>query len=57
MSDEAGEEEQKIINYTKSISDALLPHDINDFRVCFIDAKDYCEGVDEKDDWALPEFV
>jgi len=51
MSDEAGEEGQKIINYTKSLSDALSPHDINDFRVCFIDAKDYCEGVDEKDDW------
>jgi len=53
MSDEAGEEEQKIANYRKSLADALHPYSIDEFPLCFIDAKDYCEGIDEKEDFLL----
>ncbi len=53
MSDEAGEEEQKIVNYRKSIAEALKPNNIDEFPLCFIDAKDYCEGVDEDDEFLL----
>lgn len=53
MSDEAGEEEQKIANYRKSLAEALKPYSLDEFPSCFIDAKDYCEGVDEEDDFLL----
>jgi len=53
MSDEAGEEEQKIANYHKSLAEALKPYSLDEFPICFIDAKDYCEGVDEADDFML----
>ncbi|MGB3533746.1 MAG: GTPase [Microcoleaceae cyanobacterium] len=53
MSDEAGEEEQKIINYRHSLAEALKPYSLDDFPVCFIDAKDYCEGSDEEDDFLI----
>ena len=53
MSDEAGEEGQKILNYRKSISEALKPYSLDEFPVCFIDAKDYCEGVDEEEDFLV----
>lgn len=49
MSDEAGEEEQKIESYKKSLAEALYPQNLNDFPLCFIDAKDYCEGVDDSE--------
>lgn len=51
MSDEAGEEEQKIVNYRQSLADALKPYSLDEFPICFIDAKDYCEGIDGKDDF------
>ena len=51
MSDEAGEEDQKIINYRHSLAEALKPYSLNDFPVCFIDAKDYCDGIDEDDEF------
>ncbi|PZO54107.1 MAG: GTPase [Phormidesmis priestleyi] len=51
MSAEAGEETAKINSYQKSLTDALAPHGLSDFPVCFIDAKDFCEGVDEDDDF------
>ncbi|MEM8719907.1 MAG: GTPase [Cyanobacteria bacterium P01_G01_bin.39] len=51
MSDEAGEEEQKKINYRYSLSEALKPYSLDDFPVCFIDAKDYCDGIDEDDEF------
>jgi hypothetical protein len=50
MSDEAGEEDQKIANYKHSLAEALKPQSLDEFPVCFIDAKDYCEGSDEEDD-------
>ena len=53
MSDEAGEEEQKIANYRKSLEDALKPYNLSEFPVCFIDAKDYCDGVDQQDDFLI----
>jgi len=51
MSDEAGEEDQKIINYRYSLAEALKPYSLDDFPVCFIDAKDYCDGIDEDDEF------
>lgn len=53
MSDEAGEEAQKIANYRKSLAEALKPYQLDEFPVCFIDAKDYCEGVDQEDDFLI----
>ncbi len=62
MSDEAGEEEQKIVNYRTSLADALKPYSFDEFPICFIDAKDYCEGIDGKDDFLteisrFPNFI
>lgn len=51
MSAEAGEESDKIASYQKSLVVALAPHDLSDFPVCFIDAKDFCEGVDDGDEF------
>lgn len=48
MSDEAGEETEKIANYRESLAHSLKPSNINEFPICFIDAKQYCEGVDNK---------
>lgn len=53
MSDEAGEEGQKIANYRKSLAEALKPYSLDEFPICFIDAKDYCEGIDEDEDFLL----
>lgn len=53
MSDEAGTEEQKIASYRKSLADALKPHSLDEFPVCFIDAKDYCDGVDDQEDFLI----
>jgi len=53
MSNGAGEEEQLIANYRKSLAAALEPYRLDEFSVCFIDAKDYCEGVDEEDEFLL----
>lgn len=51
MSAEAGETTEKIASYQQSLADALAPHDLSDFQVCFIDAKDFCEGVDDEDEF------
>ncbi len=51
MSDGAGEEEELIANYRHSMVSALEPYNLDEFSLCFIDAKDYCEGVDEKDEF------
>ncbi|MGK7936359.1 MAG: GTPase [Xenococcaceae cyanobacterium] len=51
MSDEAGEEAEKIANYRHSLTEALKPYSLDELPVCFIDAKDYCDGVDEEDDF------
>jgi GTP-binding protein EngB required for normal cell division len=53
MSDEAGEEDEKIANYCKSLTEAIKPYSLDEFPLCFIDAKDYCGGVDEKDEFLI----
>lgn len=53
MSDEAGEEAQKIANYRISLAEALKPYSLDEFPICFIDAKDYCEGIDQEEDFLL----
>lgn len=51
MSAAAGEEDQKISSYRHSLSEALKPYNLKEFSTCFIDAKDYCEGIDDEDDF------
>jgi small GTP-binding protein len=53
MSEEAGEEEQKIASYRNSLTTALESHRLDEFPLCFIDAKDYCDGVDEEDEFLI----
>jgi len=53
MSDEAGDDEQKVINYRLSLAEALKPYQIDEFPLCFIDAKDYCEGIDTNDEFLI----
>ena len=62
MSDEAGESDQKITNYTESLAVALNPYNLNEFSLSFIDARDYCEGCDSDDELLqeisfFPEFI
>lgn len=62
MSDGAGEEEELIAHYRESLAQALKPYNLDEFPVCFIDAKDYCEGIDEKEDFLIevsrfPSFI
>lgn len=49
MSAEAGDDESKIKNYTKSLAAALQGHPLEAFPLCFIDARDYMDGIDGKD--------
>lgn len=53
MSDEAGEEDQKIASYRQSLAEALKPYSLDEFPIAFIDAKDCCDGVDEEDDFLV----
>lgn len=53
MSAAAGEESQKITSYRHSLSEALKPYKIDEFPTSFLDAKDYCEGVDEDDGFLM----
>ena len=62
LSAEAGDDDQKIANYRASMIKALHPHSLDEFSVCFFDAKDYCEGVDEDDKELIeisrsPDFI
>lgn len=62
LSAEAGDDDQKIANYRASMIKALHPHSLDEFPVCFFDAKDYCEGVDEDDKELIeisrfPDFI
>lgn len=49
MSMESGEYSELVENYKKSLNDSLEPHKIDEFPLCFIDAADYVEGVDENE--------
>lgn len=53
MSDEAGEDSEKIKNYREGLATALYPYSLDDFPLIFIDAKDYCEGVEEDDEFLV----
>ncbi len=49
LSSEAGDDNEKIENYAKSLQDALTPNLLNSFVVSYIDALDYIDGVDTHD--------
>ena len=49
MSMESGEYSELVGNYKKSLNDSLEPYKIDEFPLCFIDAADYIEGVDENE--------
>lgn len=49
MSDEAGDDDAKIANYRRSLAEALHPYSLDEFPICFIDGKDYCDGIDTED--------
>lgn len=53
FSDEAGEDQDKVSNYTYSLTESLKPYQLNEFPLCFIDAKEYCEGIDEEDNFLI----
>ncbi|WP_166482568.1 GTPase [Scytonema sp. UIC 10036] len=53
MSQEAGEEQQKIASYRDSLEKSLEPHKLEEFPICFIDAKDYYEGIEDNDDYLI----
>jgi hypothetical protein len=53
LSAEAGNDDTRISNYRASMKQALHPHNLDDFTVCFFDAKDYCEGIEEDE----PELI
>ncbi|QDZ39144.1 tetratricopeptide repeat protein [Euhalothece natronophila Z-M001] len=50
MSQEAGEQQELIENYKKTLAKTLEPYPLENFSLSFIDAKDYCDGIDEEDD-------
>ncbi len=52
MSAGAGDETQKIASYRHSLTAALKPYDLDEFSISFIDARDYCEGIDNNDDFS-----
>ena len=49
MSAEAGDDDEKIANYSMSLADSLQPHLLTNFPVFFCDALDYIEGRDNSD--------
>ena len=62
MSDEAGDELQKIASYKESLAVALKPQKLDEMLLSFIDAKDYCEGCDSDDELLqeisyFPDFI
>lgn len=50
MSQASGDEQELITNYKESLAKALEPYSLESFPLSFIDAKDYCEGIDEEED-------
>ena len=49
MSKEFGEYEDLVENYKLSLNRSLSPHSLNEFPYCFVDAKDYRDGVKDSD--------
>lgn len=48
MSKEDGEYNSLVENYSLTLNIDLMPHSLNDIEHCFFDAKDYKDGVAEK---------
>ena len=55
MNDEAGDIEERIGAYRDSIDIALKPQDARAFTQCYIDARDYLDGIDEDDQELIDE--
>ena len=55
VNDEAGDIGERIEAYRDSIDKALKPHDARAFTQCYIDARDYLDGVDEDDQELIDE--
>lgn len=53
MSMESGHYDILVDNYRETLRESLLPYDINDFEISFIDAADYIEGTDDD----VPELL
>ena len=49
MSKEYGEYDKLTESYTISLNKALAPHSVDEFPHCFVDAKDYKDGVESGD--------
>ncbi len=50
MSREVGKYSEKKENYSQSLNKALSPHSLSEFPVCFIDAQDYCKGIEKNNE-------
>ncbi|MYD62978.1 MAG: GTPase [Gemmatimonadetes bacterium] len=55
INDEAGDADNRIEAYGDSIDIALKPHDARTFTQCYIDARDYLDGIDEGDQELIDE--
>ena len=55
MNDEAGDIDERIGAYRDSIDIALKPQDARAFTQCYIDARDYLDGIDEDDQELIDE--
>ena len=55
VNDEAGNIDERIEAYHDSIEIALKPHDARAFTQCYIDARDYLDGIDEHDQGLIDE--
>ena len=50
MSKEDGDYNSLVDNYSSTLNIDLMPHSLNDIEHCFFDAKDYKDGVSEKNE-------
>lgn len=55
INDEAGDTDNRIEAYGDSIDIALKPHDARTFTQCYIDARDYLDGIDEDEQELIDE--
>lgn len=55
MSMESGNYESLRANYEQSLRESLLPFDLSEFPICFIDAADYIEGTEDDDSEFIEE--
>lgn len=55
MSMESGDYDSLRRNYEQSLREALFPFDLSEFPICFIDAADYIDGIEEDDEEFIEE--